>query len=216
MPHRMNPETLIDQLPGASEALKALARRGVARPYPKGRLLIEEGDVGDTLYIILQGRLRAFSGNDDGREITFNDLVAGDHVGEMSLDGGPRSASVEVVERTVCAVVTRRTLEAFVHERPEFAFELLAKVIRIARSATETARSMALNDVYGRVRQLLEASSLPQPDGTRRLKHRFTHKQIAHHVGCERSMVSRIMKSLERSGCYEPPDRLLRPLPLRY
>lgn len=213
----MDTGALIDQLPGASEALKALARRGVVRPpYRKGHRLIDEGDVGDTLYILLQGRLRAFSGNDDGREITYNDLVAGDYVGEMSLDGGPRSASVEVVERAVCAVVTRRTLEAFVHERPEFAFELLAKVIRVARAATDSARSMALDDVYGRVRHLLESSALPQPDGTRRLKRHYTHIEIAQHVGCERSMVSRIMKALERSGCYERPDRLLRPLPLRY
>ncbi|GAB4034898.1 MAG: Crp/Fnr family transcriptional regulator [Rubrivivax sp.] len=216
MPHRMDTDRLIDSMPGASDALRALARRGTVRRYARGRLLIEEGDVGDTLYIILDGRLRAFAANDEGREITFNELRAGDYVGEMSLDGGPRSASVEVEEPALCAVVTRRTLEAFVHERPEFAFELLSKVIRVARAATETARAMALDDVYGRVRLLLESSSDPQPDGTRRLRHRLTHAQIAQRTGCSRSMVSRVMKSLERGGCFAKPDRLLRPLPLRY
>ena len=78
----------------------------------------------------------------------------GEYVGEMGLDGGVRSASVVALETTVCSMVTRRTLEQHLREQPEFAFELIAKVIRRARAATMSAKSMALNDVYGRLKQL--------------------------------------------------------------
>ena len=208
-------------LPGASDALRELAARGVARSYAKGRLLIEEGDAGDTLYIVRSGRLRAFSTSADGaREITYGTYGAGEYVGEMSLDGGPRSASVEALERSECIVVTRATLEAFIAERPAFAFELLAKVIRRARAATLSARQMALNDVYGRLRLLLQSLATAQGDGGALIAERLTHKQIAQRIGCSREMVSRLMKDLERGGHvgHDPTGRLTMrgPLPPRW
>ncbi|MBT9487849.1 MAG: Crp/Fnr family transcriptional regulator [Rubrivivax sp.] len=216
----MDTDALIEQLPGATEALRALARRGTVRPYTKGRLLIEEGEVGDTLFIILAGRLRAFAGGDNGREITFGSYGPGEYVGEMSLDGGPRSASVEALARSVCAVVTRRTLEAFIAERPDFAFELIGKLIRRARAATLSARQMALNDVYGRLRLLLESTAQVQPDGSRKSSEVPSHLQTAHRIGCSREMVSRLLKDLERGGYLERLTdgsvRLLQALPHRW
>ncbi len=152
-----------------SESLLALAERGEIRRYRKGTLLIQEGDQGDTLFIILSGRLRAFSAGDNDREITYGAYGAGEYIGEMSLDGGPRSASVITLEASVCAVVARRTLERYIAEHPGFAFELLSKVIRRARVATLNARQLALNDVYGRLKLLLGALAMPQPDGTLRV-----------------------------------------------
>lgn len=207
-------------LPGASAALTALAGRGEVRSYAKGRLLIEEGDQGDTLYIILSGRLRAFAVNaDGGREITYGSYGPGEYVGEMSLDGGPRAASVEVQQRCRCAVITRATLQDFIREQPAFAFELLAKVIGRARAATLSARQMALNDVYGRLRGLLEAMAVADGDGTRLIEQRLTHKDLASRAGCSREMVSRQMKDLERGGYVLNQGqglRLLKPLPPRW
>ncbi len=205
-----------------SDALRALAERGETRRYRKGTLLIQEGDAGETLYIILGGRLRAFSSGDNDREITYGVYGAGEYIGEMSLDGGPRSASVITLEACSCAVVGRRTLERFIAERPEFAFELLAKVIRRARAATLTARQLALNDVYGRLKALLVslpvAVAVPDP-GTPRLAERLTHLEMAHRLGCSREMVSRLMKDLERGGYLQVQDQhfvLLKALPQRW
>ncbi len=195
------------ELPGASDALRALAERGVRRSYAKGRILIEEGDVGDAIYIIVSGRLRAFSRGDNGREITYGTYGPGEYVGEMSLDGGPRSANVEVIEKAECAMVARPTLEAFIAERPGFAFELLAKVIGRARAATLSAQQMALNDVYGRLRLLLESMAETRRDGTRLIKERLTHQALADRLGCSRPMVSRLMKDLERGGHAVPAGK---------
>jgi CRP/FNR family cyclic AMP-dependent transcriptional regulator len=207
-------------LPRASEDLRELARRGVVNRYKKGRLLIEEGDQAYTMYIVLSGQLRVFSAHPvNGREITFGTYGPGDYVGEMSLDGGPRSASVETLENTVCAAVTRQTLEAFIAERPAFAFELLAKVIRSARRATLTARQLALNDAYGNLKAWLEAESVACADGTRRIEHRPTHRELAARIGRSREMVSRLLKDLETGG-YVTPDgrgwRLGKVLPERW
>jgi len=186
--------------PATGDALGDLAARGEARRYRKGAILITEGERGETIFIVLSGRLRAFSEAANGRQITYGIYGPGEYLGEMSLDGGPRSASVEALEETRCAVVTRSTMHAFIGERPEFAFELLSKVIRRARAATLSAKNLALNDVYGRLKNLLESLESDPGDGGHCLRERFTHRELGARLGCSREMVSRVMKDLESGG----------------
>ncbi len=197
---RAAPSDLISSAP-LGESLRALAHRGEVRRYSKGTVLIEEGDRGDTIFIVLQGRLRAFSRHPSNeREITFGIYGPGEYVGEMGLDGGLRSASVVAVDDCSCSRVGRPTLEVHIAADPGFAFVLLAKVIRRARSATLSLKQIALNDVYGRVKLLLEATALPQPDGSRLVIDRPTHEAISQQVGCGREMVSRVISELKKAG----------------
>src|SRR5690606_13375656 len=172
----------------STQHIEALAAQGVQRRYRRGALLIQEGDSGDSLFIVLQGRLRAFVADASGRELTLGLYGPLEYVGEMSLDGGPRSASVEALEASTCAVVTRTHLLAYIAEQPEFALELMARLIRRARLATESARNVALIDVYGRLAKLLESWALaPTEDsGERPLRERLTHQQMAQHLACSR------------------------------
>ena len=238
--------TAFAQLP---EALRPLAARGEIKRYRKGHRLIEEGERGDTLFIILAGRVRVygstFGGNLGGnfssnlgdhnaaqinstngaaeREITYGTYGVGDYFGEMSLDGGLRSASVETLEATECAMLTRHSLKEHIAEHPEFAFDLLAKVIRRARAATLSTKQLALNDVYGRLVLLLNSLEKPHlaeaVDATARITERLTHQEMANRLGCSREMVSRLMKDLERGGYVvirAHAIQLLRALPARW
>ena len=210
-------DALLQALP---PSLAALAQRGVPHPYRKGAVLIEEGGSGDTIYVILSGRLRAFSTNlAQDREITYGSYGPGEYVGELGLDGGRRSATVVAEEASLCAVIARPTLEAHIAEHPGFAFELLAKVIARARAATLTARQLALNDVYGRLKWVLEsAASKPDREGWSRVD-RLTHRELSAQLGCSREMVSRVMKDLERGGHVRTEQQawgLRLPLPPRW
>ncbi len=220
MPH-MPPRDDPDPFEAAplSSSLRALARRGVLKRLRRGVQIISEGDVGDTLYIILSGRLRAYSVGADFREITYATYGAGDTVGEMGLDGGPRSANVDTLEPTVCAVVTRTTLQQHLREDPDFAFELLATVIRRARAATLSLRQVALHSVYARLKPLLESWALAQPDGSSLIDPAPSHLEISRHLGCDRAMISRVLKDLEKGGYVQVGRRrlvMLKPLPLRW
>lgn len=175
-------------------ALRTLAARGTPRSYRKGTLIIEEGTQGDTLYLLLAGRVKAFSSDARGREVVYGVYGPGDYFGEMSLDGGPRSASVIADGACTCAVLTRQTLREHIKAEPEFAFELVARVIGRARLATQSARNMALLDVYGRLVLLLEAECRTTPDGLRVIRSVPTHAELAARIGCSREMVSRLMK----------------------
>jgi CRP/FNR family cyclic AMP-dependent transcriptional regulator len=207
-------------LPADQLHTETLAARGTLRTFRRGLLLIQEGDLGSTLYIVRSGRLRAYAADPQGKEITLGLYGAGEYVGEMSLDGGPRSANVETLETTVCSVITRETLLAYIAEEPSFALEMMARLIRRARLATESTRSLALIDVYGRAKRLLEMlAAPPQADGTRTLGERMTHQQMANHLACSREMVSKLMKDLEIGGYVAKRDKrivLLKSLPARW
>lgn len=180
--------------------MRALAARGDLRRYRKGTILLHEGDFGDTMYILLHGRVKVYCTDAKGHEITFGHLGPGGHFGEMALDGGPRSANVITEETSVCAIVTRVTLLGFIAQQPEFALELLSQLIHRLRLATRDARNLAFIDVYGRLTQCLQQMATPQADGTQRIEMRLTHQDIASRVGCSREMVSRILKDLVSGG----------------
>ena len=199
--------------------LRDLAALGEERRYRKGTILIHELDVGTTLFIVLSGQVKVFSTDANDKEITFGVFGTGEYFGEMSLDGGPRSASVITTQATVCAVVTRPALVAFIARHPEFALALLSKVIRRLRMATTSARNLAFVDVYGRLTGCLHALAKPQSDGTQRIEERITHQEIASRVGCSREMVSRILKDLENGGYICVQERrivLMKKLPARW
>ncbi|MBT9495200.1 MAG: Crp/Fnr family transcriptional regulator [Paucibacter sp.] len=175
-------------------SLSLLAARGLARNYRRGTVLIEEGSQGDSLYLVLSGSLRVYGCDSRGREVTYGIYGVGEYVGEMSLDGGLRSASVITEEPSRCVLLTRASLLAHIAAHPEFALELLTKVIRRARAATLSTKQLALNDVYGRLRALLETTSASGSDIL------LTHQAMAQRLGCSREMVSKLVKDLEQGG----------------
>jgi CRP/FNR family transcriptional regulator, cyclic AMP receptor protein len=179
--------------------LEAIAARGGVRPFPAHAIVIHEGDHSDSLYIVLSGRLRAYATGENGREVVLAELGPGEYLGELSLDGEPRSASVRTLEPTSCCVVPGTEMHAFLAEHPDFALHLAAKVIRMARRLTEQVKSLALQDVYGRIaRVLMELSDPAGDERVTRLK--LTQGDIAARVGSSREMVNRVMKELVTGG----------------
>lgn len=206
--------------PNAETHIHALAALGARRQYRKGTLIIQEGEQGDSIYIVISGQLRTYLAGGNGKELTLAHYGPMDYVGEMSLDGGARSANVEAVEPTTCSVISRDVLLRYIGEHPDFALQLMGRLIRRARLATESARSVALIDVYGRLAKMLQERADPENEaGERVVSERLTHMQMAQHLACSREMVSRLLKDLETGGYIAVRDRhivLLKRLPARW
>ncbi|CAD5374295.1 cAMP-binding proteins - catabolite gene activator and regulatory subunit of cAMP-dependent protein kinases [Rubrivivax sp. A210] len=212
-PPRPTPDILSDQL------LRAIAQRGGVRSYPAQAVLVTEEDRSDALFIVLSGRVKAYGSGDDGREVVYGTMGAGEYFGEMTLDGGPRSASVMTLEATTCAVVPGAEVREFLARHPDFALHLIQKLIRLARASTEHVKSLALEDVYGRIARLLRTLARPGEDGVAVLPDRLTQQDIAERVGSSREMVSRVFKTLAEGGYIEQRGgriALLRALPPRW
>ena len=137
--------------------------------------------------------------DENGREVQLNQIGPGEYFGEVTLDGGPRSASVMALEECRCAVVRRAELTAFLERYPEFAQHVVRKLAHRVRVLTESVRSLALMDVYGRVaRLLLELAE--ERDGVLVVGESLTQRDIAARVGCSREMISRIFSDLTDGG----------------
>ena len=188
------------------EILRALAASAVVRRFPKHAVLINDGEQGDSLFIVLSGRLKVYASNEAGKEIVIDFHGPGECVGEMSLDGAPRSASVMTTEPTTCAIVGREQFRDFIRESPDFAFYLIGKLIQRVRRATENVKSLALSDVYGRLVRLLGGLAR-DVDGRTVVAEKFTQQDIAERVGASRDMISRLMKDLVAGGYLAVEDR---------
>ena len=197
---RIPPTSPIDsQAPLPQDALHELAASAVTRRFPKNAVLINEGDPGDSLFIVLSGRLKVYASNAAGKEVVIDFHGPGECVGEMSLDGAQRSASVVTTEPTTCAIVGRAQFREFVRDHPDFAFYLIKKLIQRARRATENVKSLALTDVYGRLLRLLGELAHDE-DGTLVVSEKLTQQDIAGRVGASRDMISRLLKDLVAGG----------------
>jgi CRP/FNR family cyclic AMP-dependent transcriptional regulator len=206
-PHSAKGSPLDDGFgPLPPETLKALASSSIARRFPKHAVLIHEGEHGDSLFIVLSGRLKVYASNALGREIVIDFHGPGECVGEMSIDGSPRSASVMTTEATTCAIVSRAQFRDFLHDHPDFALFLIGKLIQRARRATDNVKSLALSDVYGRLVRLLTTLSREE-DGRIVVAEKLTQQEIAERVGSSRDMISRLMKDLVAGGYLSVEER---------
>jgi CRP/FNR family cyclic AMP-dependent transcriptional regulator len=203
--------------PLADATLAQIAASGVTRAFPKSTVLIHDGDVGDSLYIILAGRVKVYASNEEGKEVVIDFHGPGEYVGEMSLDGAPRSASVITTEPTTCAIVNRAQFRDFLLSHPDFALNLVEKLIHRVRVATENVKSLALSDVYGRLVRLLNTLAQPLDGGGWVVPEKLTQQEIAARVGASRDMIGKLVKDLTAGGYLSVEDRTItihRKLPL--
>jgi CRP/FNR family cyclic AMP-dependent transcriptional regulator len=194
--------------PLREESLRKIAASGIVRHFPKQTVLIHEGDVGDSLYIIVSGKVKVYASSAAGREVVLGFHGAGEYVGEMSLDGAARSASVITAEPTTCAIVTRVQFQGFLAAHPEVAQHLIETLIRRVRVATEDVKSLALSDVYGRLVRLLNALATTE-NGVTGVREKLTQQDIADRVGASRDMIGKLLKDLVAGGYLQVEDRTI-------
>lgn len=204
--------TLNDQL------LQAMAERGGVKTFPANAVLVNEEDDSDSIFILLKGKVKVYGAGANGREVVYTTLGPGEYFGEMTLDGGPRSASVMTLEPTTCVVVTGANVRDFLGTHPDFALHLVRKLIALVRRSTDTVKRLALDDVYTRIsKMLLELAQ--EEEGRLVVNEKLTQQDIADRVGSSREMVSRIFKQLTIGGYVAAEGKrivLLKKLPARW
>jgi CRP/FNR family cyclic AMP-dependent transcriptional regulator len=204
--------------PVTDVVLRTLADIGTVRNYPRQTVLISEGDHSSILYVILAGRVRVYATSGQGREITLAFHGPGEMLGELALSGEPRSASVITIEPTTCLAVPIAAFREAIVRSPDLALFLIHKLISRVRLATESVKSLALSDVYGRLRRLLEELAVER-EGERVLCEAMTQQELADRVGASRDMVNRVLRDLATGGYVRISRKaitLLKPLPSRY
>lgn len=132
----------------AAEDLETLARELEWIQLPSGEMLFNQGDPGDSVFILVQGRLRVFL-EAEGKRIPLGDVHRGEPVGEMALiTGEPRSASVYAIRHSTLALLRREAFERFIQTRPAAMLAisrvLVQRLRRVNRSTTESFANIAV------------------------------------------------------------------------
>lgn len=214
---------MIDELPLFAELTpeqKFLIAEGIhIQQFPRAAVLITQGDLSDSLFVLLSGRLKVCIIGVNGREILLDFLEPTAAFGELSLlDGQPRSASVITVEASRLAILPRQHFMDCLERHPSIAIALLKTLVKRSRGLVDRIGDLALLDVYGRVSNTLLSLASKEIDESH-LTLTITHQELANLVGASREMITRILNDLKKGGYLTIENRkitLINPLPKRW
>jgi CRP/FNR family transcriptional regulator, cyclic AMP receptor protein len=186
---------------GVDEAARRLiAERVAERVVERGRSVFIQDEPGDRMYVLAEGAVKLYISSRDGGIVELVRHRPPAVFGELALlDGGPRSASAEAVERSALLVVTRAELLRLLRSEEQVAEALLRLLGAIVRRTTRQVTDLVFLDLQGRVaRQLLLLAE--DGNGSGASTRRVTQGDLATMVGGARQTVNQVLKSLEARG----------------
>jgi len=186
------------------ETARTLLDNMVKTRMERGDVLFHEGDPGDKLYVIVEGKIKLGRTSTDGRENLLAILGPGEMFGELSLfDPGPRTATATAVAETQILGLSNEQLQRFIAGRPYVAGTLLAALARRLRRTNENLADLVFTDVPGRVaKALLDLSrrfGRPVENGVM-VSHDLTQEELAQLVGASRETVNKALADFASRG----------------
>ncbi len=148
---------LLDGL--SDDDLAALASELVMRTFTAGERIFVQGDIGNAMYIVQDGSINIYLGEDVAGRISLQDLGPGKFFGELSMFGKkPRSASARAVTDTVLLELQHATLESFLDRRPRAAMAILHTISERLRETNSLLSARAARNAYAEIEQNLSWS----------------------------------------------------------
>ena len=186
------------------EAASALRASMTQTRIRRGEVLFREGDSGDRLFVVSDGKVKLGRTSSDGRENLLAILGPGQMFGELSLfDPGPRSATVTAVTDVTMLVLSHDEMVRWLSGRPEVARGLLSQLAGRLRRANDVVADLVFSDVPGRVaKALLELSARfgrTADDGVH-VHHDLTQEELAQLVGASRETVNKALADFAQRG----------------
>jgi len=195
------------QIVNAIPNVKNFQRHCQRRDYKAKSVVLKQGEVSDSLYLILDGSVSVMVEDESEPDhmLLVSYLNPGDFVGEMGLfDDEPQVRSAMVIAKTACEVA-EISYERFHQIRAQFPDVLYAISRQLGnrlRLTTRKLSDLAFVDVSGRIARTLldlcrEPDAMTHPDG---MQIKVTRQELGKIVGCSREMAGRALKSLEQEG----------------
>ncbi|RYE80898.1 MAG: Crp/Fnr family transcriptional regulator [Myxococcales bacterium] len=186
------------------EAAEALRSSMSETRIRRGEALFREGDSGDKLYIVIDGKVKLGRSSSDGRENLLAILGPGQMFGELTLfDPGPRSATVTGVTDAQFLSLSHDDLMRWLSGRPSVALGLLSQLAARLRKANDVVADLVFSDVPGRVaKQLLELARRfgDRKDDGVHVHHELTQEELAQLVGASRETVNKALADFASRG----------------
>jgi len=198
------------------EQLALLAAQARELSFRKHAVLMTEGDIGESMYVMTSGLAKVFVSDEDGKELVLYQEGPGAVIGDIALlDDEPRSASVSILEKSTALMIGKVAFLDCLRESPEMAINIVRSLTRRLRRATDGSRSLALDNVYRRLADKLQELAEFEDDAPMLAK-KFSHQELGNMIGASREMVGKVMAELVKGEYVEIRDgriALVRKLP---
>jgi CRP-like cAMP-binding protein len=213
----MDKKELLKKIPFLKDVpvtdLTYLVKIAQEKSYRKNEEIFGPDVSGDSLYIVLTGRIKIFTRSPSGKVKILAYLEKGDFFGEMALlEEESRSAGAIALDDTSVMIIHRKDFQKLLAAHTFLALELLRVLSARLRAADKEIESLTFQNVFGRVAGIL--LSMAERYGKQdakgiKLSIELTHQDIAQIVGTAREMVTRVLSRFKRIGCidYSESDR---------
>jgi CRP/FNR family transcriptional regulator, cyclic AMP receptor protein len=170
----------------------------------KGSTLFKEGDAGDRLYVVVEGKLKLGTTSTDGRENLLSILGPGEMFGELSLfDPGPRTATATAVTDARLLSLSNDKVIGWVTQHPKVSLQLLGRLAQRLRRSNEVLADLVFSDVPGRVAKAImdlgNRFGVKKEDGLH-VNHDLTQEELAQLVGASRETVNKALADFAGRG----------------
>ena len=191
----------------------ALRELGTHRGFARGAVLMYQGEPGERVMILEEGRVKVTRIEPGGHETMLSIRDPGDVVGEVSLiDERPRLATVTALERVRALVIASTVFRAHLERTPRVAVALLEVEMRRFRETTLKRSQFAASDTTGRLAarivELSERYGAEREDGIE-IDLALTQDDIAAWTGASRAGVAKAFQTLRELGWIETHRRRL-------
>ena len=187
-----------------NEAVDPVASRLETVTLPRGRVVFNEGEPGDSLYIVMSGKIKLSRRSPDGRENVLAVMGPSDQFGELSVfDPGPRTATATAITDVKLARMPQAVLRPWIEAHPEVGERLLHVLARRLRRTNDSVADLIFTDVPGRVAKALlglaERFGTQEAEGVR-VHHDLTQEELAQLVGASRETVNKALADFASRG----------------
>jgi CRP/FNR family transcriptional regulator, cyclic AMP receptor protein len=217
----MNLESLLKDLfflrEVSEKGVSELAAMLAVYRYPRGNVLYYHGEPADSVFILLEGRVKVSLISEEGREVVLATIVNGSIFGIIAaLDGGAHIGNAVATAHSHIARVSTDRLSAWMREHPTAQGPIATQLALMLRAAYSKIGAQSLLPVrerlLGAIVQMARAEGTVEPGGMVTFM-RPTHKELAEIVGSNRVVVSRVLNEILAKHGMVATGRMIR-LPL--
>lgn len=188
------------------EEIKQVEQLFSIKHYTKNQIVLYEEDTSDCMYLIYSGRVRVVKMDEDGKEQIITIHKKNDFFGEMSLiDGKTSPATIIAHEDAVVGVLRKRDFDEHLLCNEGVSRKIMELLCARLRESWEMIKVLSFNTenakdrVVSLLRRLQDLHGIKDDCGVI-INVKMTHQQMASYASVTRETMSRVLRSLEKTG----------------
>jgi CRP-like cAMP-binding protein/CheY-like chemotaxis protein len=187
---------------GGLDELKKIIHERKSRAFKKGQVIYYDGDKGNGLYLVINGKIKTVKLADDGRELMTGIYSAEEYLGiNAVLASEPYSDIATALEDSMLCLIPKEQLEEVLNMYPDIAREFIKLLANDIREKEEQLLQMAYHSVRKKMAEALLRLHRQQPNEIRTFK--VAREDLAAMAGMATETVSRTLSDFKNEGLIE-------------